>query len=314
MGRPEYEGRPTLNFRIMKNHPQTNHLFAGILLCWLFSPLNAQYLENFTGQNGKGLIDAACTGADLSTCTPTADFSGVTWTLTGDFSGFDSTSPDDFGVINEILTASDTDNEVCWNGPTLYISTAGAVSLSVDISEGGTDIEPDDYIDVEYKVDGGDFITLTTAFSSGGHSIIGDLPDAGDFGNATVTASGITGDSLLIRICVDQNGAAETILIDNIAVPETGVSLSPPVSAVSDKTLGGLSVFPNPASDRISFETPVEGGKYQLFNGMGVPVDSGYFQHSVHSITIGTLPAGLYSLAVYYPSGKMQSKEILIVR
>lgn len=309
--------RPSpINSLTMKNHPENIRLFAAIVLCSLcFFPLHAQYLENFTGQNGKGLIDAACTDADLSTCTPAADLSGVNWTITGNFSGFDPSSPDDFGVINEVFTASDTDNEVCWNSPTLYLSTAGVVSLSVDLSEDNTDLESDDYIDVEYRVNGGDFVTVTTAFSSGGHSIVGDLPDAGDFGNTVVTASGISGDSLHIRVCVDQNGASERLLIDNITVPEAGVSLSPPVNGVSDRTHIGVSVFPNPVSDRIIFETlaEAEAGRFQLVSATGIPVRSGYFQNYRHLIHTETLSSGFYTLIIYADSG-IGAQKIQILR
>ena len=310
---PDGFGPEVSTTQSMKNHPKTICSVFGTVLFYLASfSVNAQYLENFTGQNGKGLVDAACTGADISTCTPMADLTGVNWTLSGDFSGFDASSPDDFGVINEALTVSDSDNEVCWNSPTLYISSAGEVSLSLDLSLNGTDIESDDYIDAEYKVNNGDFATITTAFSSGGHSVVGDLPDAGDFGMTTVTATGITGDSLNIRVCFNDNGSSEQLSLDNVSVPETGVTLTPPVSSVKERQGYHLSVFPNPAQDQIAFESPAESGKFRLFNATGRLVRSGEFQGFRHTFSVNSLPGGLYSLVIYATNGHTGTTSVTL--
>ncbi|MCB0608799.1 MAG: T9SS type A sorting domain-containing protein [Lewinella sp.] len=218
--------------------------FTVLAACW---NLQGQYLENFTGQNGKGLVDAICpptaTGIsdcgcactanpsptdDISTCTVVPpDLSGVTWTITGsDFTGFDHGSPDDFGVEflsgNEVFQANDNDNELCWVSPTLNISAAGAVSISIDAGE-VDDLEADDYIKAEYSLDGGPFVQFGLA--------------ADDFTSTTFSVSGLTGNTLTIRVCIDDNGSSEIIWFDNISVPQSGVFINCNQPTLSAKIL-----------------------------------------------------------------------------
>ena len=185
---------------------------AAIILIILPHFLQGQYLEYFTGQGGKGVVNATCTGASSSTCTPAPNLTGVNWTITGDFSGF--SNGDDFGVFSfggfAFFQAEDTDNEVCWVSPTLDISAPGAVSISVFASE-QDNLEPDDYIRAEYSLNGGPFVQF------------GYQADDFPSGTRTFTVSGLTGNTLVIRICVDVNG--EAIRFDNILVPQSGVTL-----------------------------------------------------------------------------------------
>ncbi|MEZ4775598.1 MAG: SdrD B-like domain-containing protein [Bacteroidia bacterium] len=225
-----------------------------LLLLFVFGVAVAQYSEDFTGQAGKGLVSAICpppaTGLNdcgcnctagstdnLSTCaTIPPDLSGVNWTITGNsFEGIDHNSPDDFGVVtlagNEIFQAKDIDGELCWESPTLNIGNAGPVSISLNIGKFAT-LEPDDYISAEYSLDGGAFVQFGLA--------------ADDFANSTLSVIGLTGSTLDIRICIDNDGGSEIIWFDNVSVPEPGVVISgsctPPVlSANITNTLCGIS-------------------------------------------------------------------------
>ncbi len=203
-------------------------------LALLSTSLFSQYLEEFTGQDGAGLVSASCTGTAITTCSPSANLSGVDWNISSaNWSGFDSSSPDDFGVVGGSFQANDIDNEACWESPVLDISmVSGSFSFSVDIDRGG-DLENSDYVDVKYSVDGGAFITVTNwnGFGSTTHTLIGDCtgcPDATDFGMQTVSVAGLTGSSTFeIVICVDNGASSEFIFFDNINVPQANVKILP---------------------------------------------------------------------------------------
>ncbi|MCB0609479.1 MAG: SprB repeat-containing protein, partial [Lewinella sp.] len=207
------------------------YCFLLILLSSVWTA-HAQYLENFTGQNGKGLVDAICpptatgisdcgcactsnssTTDDISTCTVVPpDLTGVTWTITGsDFTGFDHSSPDDFGVVSERFQANDNDNELCWVSPTLNIAAAGAVSISISAGE-ISDLEATDYIKAEYSLNGGAFVQFGFA--------------SDDFTSTTFSISGLTGTTLAIRVCIDINGSSRIIWFDDVSVPQSGVFIN----------------------------------------------------------------------------------------
>lgn len=94
----------------------------------------ARYLENFSGQNGKGLVDAigptgtteinncgsACADNTSNCSTVPTGLSGVDWTIiaTAFFNNnglsFKHDSPDAFGVIPGRMQVSHPDQEICW--------------------------------------------------------------------------------------------------------------------------------------------------------------------------------------------------------
>ncbi len=214
----------------------TRFLFA-ILSLSCCSGLYAQYSETFTGQNGKGLVDAICPAGttninncgsactanamdNTSTCTTVPpSFSGVNWSIVlGPAStfftdasgfGFEFGSPDDFGVVSERIQVDDPDQELCWLSPVLNIASAGAVSISVDVSQAGG-LESADYVRGEYSLNGGAFVTFGT--------------QSGNFAPTSLTVSGLSGTTLRIRVCAFTGGAGEQIYIDNISVPQAGVT------------------------------------------------------------------------------------------
>ncbi|TNE67507.1 MAG: hypothetical protein EP344_02005, partial [Bacteroidetes bacterium] len=271
--------------------------------------LQAQYLETFNGQNGKGLVDAicptgttninncgsACTANNLdntSTCSQVpVDLSGVSWTLVapgGYFTdpsgfGFDDTSPDDFGVVSDRMQINDPDNEICWLSPVLNISGAGAVSVSIG-SVSQTGLESDDYINASYRLNGGAWVQFGTA--------------NGNFAATSFNAAGLSGTTLQIRVCSKVNGSSDFIYFDNVSVPQSGVTVGCPAPAV------GTVVSPagscNPASGAITVTATGGTPGYQVAwsgpssgNPAGVEIAS-----SGGMYTITGLTAGNYTITV----------------
>ncbi|MCI4667868.1 MAG: T9SS type A sorting domain-containing protein [Bacteroidia bacterium] len=195
----------------------------GLIILGIFPYiLLAQYSETFSTA-GKGL-QGACSTADASSCS-TNDFSGVNWSLSGDASGLVNTG-DFFITTGGTLTAQDIDNELCWTSPTLDIDIGGNVSISIDAT--WAFYESGDYVDMEYSIDGGSFTPIPN-YSSGlttDNTIDGSLIGGGQGADSrTISITGLSGSTMVIRICADHNSTSETTTFDNISVPEVGVTL-----------------------------------------------------------------------------------------
>jgi hypothetical protein len=199
-----------------------------IFLLLTVSNLFGQYLETFTTPEKGILVGGTTTTSGCPTNDPTTcgsfDFIGVDWTINGDLSLVD---------INDYVKTlgghfefhGDVDEEVCWESPVLDISSAGGVvSLSVDAVWNGHDAA--DYMDVEYRMDGGAWIQIPNQFGGGTHTI--DSGAGGYTGSGTVTVGGLVGSSTMsVRVCQDSNTSSEIGEIDNVNVPEAGVILLP---------------------------------------------------------------------------------------
>ncbi len=171
------------------------------------------YCETFD-LPGKGLEGPCPEGCEVE------DFDGVDWTITSDGIPSLFSSTDYFITMNGVLEAQDVNEELCWVSPMIDISSSPVAEFSVDITEIG-DIESNDYVDVILIVDGMEMmIPNFNGLGSADHTLTGDNPDDNDFGSVTVTASGITGSMLQIKICIDKDGGSEQIQIDNVKVNE----------------------------------------------------------------------------------------------
>ncbi len=316
-----------------------------LILCALIwcqvSPLDAQYLETFSGQSGKGLVDAICpTGAthisncgsscavsatdNTSTCsTVPISFSAVSWSILlgasnpyfTDLSGvgFEFNSPDDFGIVGDILRVEDTDREICWISQPLSISASGAISISVDVSQSGG-LEAGDYVRCEYSIDNAPFVPFGNA--------------SGTFAPTTLNVSGLTGSTLQIRICATTDADGEVILIDNISVPQSGTSVI--CVPLLFNVTGGGSTCATGAGVPIGLNGSQPGVDYQLFlgaNPVGLSVpgtgaaisfgnqvavgnytvvatsSNGCMATMTGSASVALLPSPSYSAAALNPSG-----------
>ena len=197
-----------------------------ILSCLLFT-FNAYsqeiiYFEDFTGQDGKGAFDSP----------PTIDTSGVDWSV--DVTGADFVDHNDwFQVVDEIFETRDVDGECIWLSPIVNISNHSNVSFSIVVWEVGS-MEAADFVKTEYRIDGGGW---TTAANNG------YLND--DFVDALVSQSGLTGDSLEIRVTVINNVGTEYHRFDSVKVEGTLIVPSINLSTISGNTSesGAVATF-----------------------------------------------------------------------
>ena len=177
---------------ILKKHLPLLFLIITSNVLWAQIP----YLENFTGQVDKGVVGP----------TPTYDVSGTGWTL--DYSAATLTTADMYAKVNAsgVFEAKDIDGIVIWTSPSIDISSADFVDLSVDVYEDG-DSEATDYIEVYYVVDAGS----ETLFSVNGEN-------TGDFTSATATQKYIAGSTLQVVVKMMNNASDEIHQFDNVSV------------------------------------------------------------------------------------------------
>ncbi len=186
-----------------------------IVLCLLFSVnLSSQiiYSETFSEAN-KGFTNSL------------QNPSNGQWTITGNTSSLVGNNGDYFRTSGGELVAQDLDNEVCFETSTINISSYPAVNFSLDLSESG-DMESDDYVDVEYRINGGSWTMVPNWDGDGnGSHTLND-----DWGSNTVSLNGLSGNTLQIRVCVVNYSSTENHIIDNVVV-------SAPVQPVTNPDL-----------------------------------------------------------------------------
>ncbi|GAB4413500.1 MAG: hypothetical protein OHK0039_20460 [Bacteroidia bacterium] len=251
-------------------------MFSGI-----FSQAQTLYSEDFD--------DATLAGKGVSGPQPaTLNMSGVTnFSIVGDFTGL-SASDDYLRVVGGVLEAKDAESEVCFLSTVIDISGVGSASFSVSIVEDG-DHEPTDYVDVILIVDGNEqLIANWNNRGSATHTLVGDIPDDGDFLSEVVTANGITGSTLQIKICVVNNAASELFRIDNVLVEGQGGGGGgdpSPVVVINEIHYNGLEA----GTDTTEF--------IELYNAGTVAADLSGWVLSGLEFTFPsgtTLPAGAY--------------------
>ena len=202
----------------MKNLKLLLFLAVCPLIVW------GQYTEDFSFPN-KGYLENYVN-----------DFAGVDWTMTPwpnsgttvqlgrDIANYFKTTSDG------VLEAIDTDVEVCWVSPELTIS-GGAASFELDLTWTGYDVAAD-YLDVKYSTNGGSSWTTLpneVGFPSNVHTV---QYNSGTVGAGSLTnfgASGITGTTLIIRVCVDNSSLTEVTTLDNVSATNADVPGSGPV-------------------------------------------------------------------------------------
>jgi len=161
------------------------------------------------------------------------------WTLTS-FQTFGSSTPSLPGTLENILDYAlvqsgelvfrDTNGALRFESEQIDISGYNEIIISMEIRETGN-LEYDatkhsddfncgdtlnDFVDIEYSVDGGNNYTEISSFSGNGnanHTIVNDLLCTLNF-----SANGISGTSLIFRIRVQNWAADEVFYIDNIVV------------------------------------------------------------------------------------------------
>ena len=169
------------------------------------------YSEDFAGQNGKGAVG---TGPSSS---PTTDLSGVDWSVDISSATLNATT-DWFKVVNEVFEARDLDGDAIWYSPSINISSYTGVSFNLSATESGG-MEASDIFNTHYRIDGGSWTSASTN---------GSLND--DFGSGvTVSQSSLSGNTLEIKVTMNNNSGSEYLRLDDIVVSGTasGGSVDP---------------------------------------------------------------------------------------
>ncbi|GEM_PF-1298978 len=207
--------------------------------------------EDFTGQDGKGAV-----GPD-----PTIDLAGVPWSI--DVSSADLTASSDWLQVQaEALEGRDLDGAALWLSPAYDISGYVNVALGITVSEAG-DHEAADYVDVEYRVDGGAWVLIAdwNGLGSADHSFIGDVPDDGDWGSERVIQSIGTGSTLELRVTMQNNAGSEYLRIDDIVIsgdPSDGADTTPPAILASAPADTATGVPTDLAAIVVDFNEPLD--------------------------------------------------------
>lgn len=235
-----------------KRFQQLQHQFLLKILLLVFVVFSvstnskAQYSETFSTPN-KGY---------LPNCVN--DLTGVNWLLSAwDPSGTCQIMPpnpttdlrdplDSFKTnASGVLISNDLDQEVYWESPEMNISAAGTVSLSVPLTWAGFDVDAagnnciGDYIRVYYSVNGGSFTMIPNQVGGNPCATIAyPLGAAGApfTSSHTVTQGGISGNTLKIRVGVFTNANAEVVTIDNVSVPQAGVTIGCAAAVIATST------------------------------------------------------------------------------
>ncbi|OUS03491.1 hypothetical protein A9Q86_00840 [Flavobacteriales bacterium 33_180_T64] len=199
-----------------------------LLTCFAYSQTTI-YLEDFTGQNGKGATGA--TGG-----APTIDLNDVSWSLNVDATNLTATT--DWLRIrtisgNEALESRDLDGNGIWLSPIITITEYSNVAFTIDATENAADNQEDnDTVTTQYRIDGG---TWTNANTNG---IL-----INDYGTVIISQSGLTGNTLEIRILLINDSGNERQRIDNILV--TGSSNCTTSSLPFNEGFEGLNFPPD---------------------------------------------------------------------
>lgn len=199
-----------------------------VISCILMIPLvvSSQYLELFNLAD-RGLISSP----------GTFNYSGIDWTIeVGSIPNPGGIAASDyFKTAGGALVARDSDVEFCFYTPVLDISVPSNSSLSIPFdaplfdSPSNPPVNGNDYIQVDYSTNGGSsWNSIGNQFGGGSRTVELPIGAPGEVSfNGTIVASGITGSSLQIRICVLNTNSMENISIFSVNVPEAGTTVLP---------------------------------------------------------------------------------------
>ncbi len=262
-----------------------NTRFSLICLFLLFAiGAKAQYLEPFSTPNKGYLLNLV------------DDLSGVDWTMTPWSQSMGERDATDYfnTTAGGVMESIDLDQEVCWESPLLQIGAAGVVSFSVDLSWVGFDSDAmanmciTDYIRVMYSINGGSYTMVPNQFGGNACATVGypfQNPGMSFNGSGTVTQGGLSGSTLKIRVCVFTNANAEVVTIDNVNVPQVGVSLncSQPVLTTTQKNI--VCNGPNSGSIDLTVSGGMPGYTY-LWTGGATTQDISGLATGTYTVTV----------------------------
>jgi hypothetical protein len=150
-----------------------------------------------------------------------------------------SVQEDELG--NQVFEIRDSDGEFYWSSEVIDISNYFDIVLSVSISENSV-LESTDYINIYYKLNGGDEVLFETNGSN-----------ADDFTNAQVLQDSIVGNSIQVIIRAKNNAGTEQIRFDNVSVIEKSLLITE-ITATSENSTGFIELK-NCSNHTLDFDT-----------------------------------------------------------
>ncbi|WP_461589275.1 choice-of-anchor J domain-containing protein [Winogradskyella sp.] len=160
------------------------------------------YLETFSGQVGKG----------ASGSIPLVDLTDVTWNI--DITNANVSNNYVFNVrtLNNGSTVFESRNvgTSIWLSPTINISSYSDITFTIDASQGRNQLDNDDTLTTEYRLDDGPWTVADTN---------GSLFN--DYGNVTISQDNLNGNTLELRITSVNNANNERHRFNNIEVTGT---------------------------------------------------------------------------------------------
>lgn len=180
------------------------------------------YVEDFSAYtNDSGVNEGVEDG----------DYPGsVTWSL--EYSGANMTSEDWAMVNNGVFELRDTGGPVTLTLAPVDITGFATVCFSVDVAgRGDLEYKPElhgtddtnnqnDYVNIEYSIDGGAWVRIVDFGGNGNadHTLTAPYNADGTFPDSTVSESGLSGNSLQIRIKGQTWAGDEYFTYDNITI------------------------------------------------------------------------------------------------
>ncbi|MEM9525463.1 MAG: ELWxxDGT repeat protein, partial [Bacteroidota bacterium] len=204
----------------------------------------------------------------------------------------------------------------------LYLKGATAFG-QLGLSAEATSINRDGELDFGDVPTGRDStISVSLANDGVGMLVISSLGlnNGADFSAATLADTLAPGESISVEVSFSPTEIGDfrdtlTVVTNDeggdysIALVGTAI-----VNSVVEQGLPARAVFPNPANDEvtIALASPLQDGKWRIFNASGQLVSSGVWPQglSLHQLPVRGLPSGIYHVEVSGNGGRLTAKVI----
>jgi hypothetical protein len=172
--------------------------------------ISLPYLEDFTGQNGKG-----ATGTSSGTV---YNLDGVSWTIDVGTTLETDASTNQFEVVSEAFSGIDVDGSAYWYSPVLDVSSISVVDFSADLDIiGGGANTAGENITAYYTINPTDVTPTYTQIASYDQTNSSNLPLTISLSALDVSGANTFG----IRFEINSNGGGDGYSFDNVSVAES---------------------------------------------------------------------------------------------
>lgn len=279
-------------------------LKVAILLLFQTVFFNELYSVTIWSEDFESYADDATAAVDNNTANPAVD-----WTLSNNaFADYFRVEDNDWTTPlngNRSFVGWDTDDDATWTTEAIDISAYTNVGISILIGESGwagNQMEGSDWIDVDYRIDGGAWTQVPGGYITN------------DFADITVTETGLSGGTIEIRVRMYNNHNYEVHQLDDVVVTGdlAGSSCNPCYSIASGNfnaastwsdASGGAAVAVAPANNgTVSFI--IEGG-YTVNMNADFSIDSltlgasgnGYLEWTAGNVQLDVNGGGVITIA-----------------